>query len=46
MDDVNEYDPGLYHAIMQNTRRYHMLFGEVIDSLILVKLDGMEVCLL
>ncbi|VDN85907.1 unnamed protein product, partial [Brugia pahangi] len=38
MDDVNEYDPVLYVAIQQNARRYHMLFGDVIDSLIQQKL--------
>ncbi|KAL3990843.1 DNA replication licensing factor MCM7 [Acanthocheilonema viteae] len=38
MDDVNEYDPALYIAIQQNARRYHMLFGDVIDSLIQQKL--------
>ncbi|KAM3715918.1 DNA replication licensing factor mcm7-A [Dirofilaria immitis] len=38
MDDVNEYDPALYTAIHQNARRYHMLFGDVIDSLIQQKL--------
>ncbi|VIO89549.1 replication licensing factor MCM7, putative [Brugia malayi] len=38
MDDVNEYDPVLYVAIQQNARRYHILFGDVIDSLIQQKL--------
>uniref|UniRef100_A0A1I7VQ02 DNA replication licensing factor MCM7 n=1 Tax=Loa loa TaxID=7209 RepID=A0A1I7VQ02_LOALO len=38
MDDVNEYDPALYIAIQQNARRYHMLFGDVVDSLIQQKL--------
>lgn len=44
MDDVNEYDPALYIAIQQNARRYHMLFGDVIDSLIQQKLGDRQVC--
>ncbi|VDO33499.1 unnamed protein product [Brugia timori] len=44
MDDVNEYDPVLYVAIQQNARRYHMLFGDVIDSLIQQKLGEKQVC--
>lgn len=43
MDDVNEYDPALYIAIQQNARRYHMLFGDVIDSLIQQKLGERQV---
>uniref|UniRef100_A0A183ESN8 MCM_N domain-containing protein n=1 Tax=Gongylonema pulchrum TaxID=637853 RepID=A0A183ESN8_9BILA len=43
MDDVSEHDPALYLSIQQNAKRYHQLFGDVVDSLIVRKLGDREV---
>lgn len=34
MDDVTEYDPELAEAIVENTRRFSLLFGEVIQEML------------
>lgn len=34
LDDVNEYDPDLQEAMVENTRRYIALFAEAVQELL------------
>ncbi|MFH4975466.1 hypothetical protein AB6A40_002175 [Gnathostoma spinigerum] len=42
LDDVQEFDPGLVDSIQRNARRYHQLFNEVIDELIIEQLGDRQ----